>query len=663
MKNQPAITLFTIFILCFFSSSFSANAFQQDTVSRGKFILHKFQQPIGEENYSIVKRGDSLKLFSDFKFNDRGQDVPLQTWLTLNKNGIPVYFKTKGKTSRTSVIDAEVKIGSDSAAVWTNGILRKEKKPSTYFTISGYSPVSVQMQLIKYWKQKNRPATVQVYPKGNLKIKLDGNDTVDLLGEKKTLERYFIKGLIWGDEIIWTDQAGELVALFTNDAEGDKFEAIQSAYLSSLPSFISKAASYGMANLKLKNNEKDNPVIALINGNVIDVISGNTIQNNVVLIENGVITKIGAKEKVEIPKQAKVIDLKGKSILPGLWDMHAHFQQVEWGPAYLAAGITTVRDCGNEFDFINSVQNAIDNNRGIGPKILKAGIIDGDSDMALGIIRVNKAEDAKVIVKKYKDAGFHQIKIYSSVKPDMIKAITTEAHKLGLSVTGHVPQGVSLMEAINLGQDQINHCTFVRRAMLRPDQKELNLEDSTAQKILQALKTNNIVVDPTLAIYEWILRPLEQPVDAFEPGVNYVSEDLKEIFRNTGMPAEEAKARKLVLDDIKKIVLAMHKMGITIVAGTDMMVPGFSLYRELELYHDAGLTPLEALQTATITPARVMKMEKESGSVAAGKKADLIIVDGNPLDHLSDIRKVTLVIKNGKIFNPSELRAIVDFKR
>ncbi len=258
----------------------------------------------------------------------------------------------------------------------------------------------------------------------------------------------------------------------------------------------------------------------------------------------------------------------------------AHFQQVEWGPAYLAAGVTTVRDCGNEFDFINSVKNAIDNYAGVGPRILRAGIIDGDGQFALGIVHANTAGEAKSIVKKYKDAGYDQIKIYSSVKPDMIKAIAEEAHAVGLSVTGHIPQGVGLLDAIKAGQDQVNHFTFVYQAMRKDKtQQKIVMTDSLPQKVLAVLKEKKTVVDPTLGIYEWITRPLNQPVDAFEPGVNYVTEDLKEIFRNTGLPAEAAAKRKYLLETGKEIVLAMHRAGIVIVAGTDMMVPGFSLFR------------------------------------------------------------------------------------
>jgi imidazolonepropionase-like amidohydrolase len=632
----------------------------QDTLSKGTFILHKFQQPIGKEFYSIVKKSDSLRIHSDFKFNDRGSDVPLQTTLVTDIHGIPFYFKTKGSTSRSSVIDSEVKIKNSHALIRVNKEVCESKTSKQYFTISGYSPVVIQMQLLKYWKDHDKPGLLTTYPSGTVKIRLSGFDTIAREDAKIVLERYFISGLIWGNEIVWTDASGKLVALFTNDAEGDKFEGMEESYVSLLPMFIAKAAAYGMASFN--TNQTISKSIGLKNANIINVVSGQVTRNGVVLIKNGIIQKVGQASEVKIPSGIKVIDLAGKYILPGLWDMHAHFQQVEWGPAYLAAGVTTVRDCGNEFDFINAVKEAIDNNKGIGPRIIKAGIVDGDGRFALGIVRVNNATEAKAVVKRYKDAGFEQIKIYSSVKPDIIKAIASEAHSLGLSVTGHVPQGVKTLDAIALGLNQINHFPYIYSALLSPGQKKISLKDSSAQNALRILKENHVVVDPTLGVFEWTMRSLDDPMETIEPGVNYITEDLKEIFRNTGLPGAEAAKNKFFLEGGKEIVLALHRMGIPIVAGTDMLIPGFSIYRELELYQSAGLSALEAIQTAAIVPARVMKKESESGTIEEGKNADMIIVDNNPLANISNLRQVSLVLKGGTIYNPSELRKMVGFK-
>src|SRR4029077_2267303 len=135
-----------------------------------------------------------------------------------------------------------------------------------------------------------------------------------------------------------------------------------------------------------------------------------------VVIRKGRIVATGPRSKVKIPKHANVVDAKGKFILPGLWDMHAHFEQVEWGPIYLAAGVTTVRDCGNELEFITAARDAIPQRRGLGPRILAAGIVDGSGEMALGVQRVDTTEQARMWTDRYHAEGFQQMKIYSSVK-------------------------------------------------------------------------------------------------------------------------------------------------------------------------------------------------------------------------------------------------------
>jgi imidazolonepropionase-like amidohydrolase len=341
--------------------------------------------------------------------------------------------------------------------------------------------------------------------------------------------------------------------------------------------------------------------------------------------------------------------------------MHAHFEQVDWGPAYLAAGVTTVRDCGNEFGFINSVQSAIDNGKGIGPKILKAGIIDGKGPMALGIIQADTKEEAIKEVDRYKDNGFVQIKIYSSAKPAIVKAICDEAHKLGLTVTGHIPNGMTLQAGVDSGMDMVNHVQYVFSVMKRNKDRSVNFEDSTSLAALKFIKQHNTVIDPTLGIFEMVFRSTKDDITEMEPAFYSLPLPLQAIFKNTGMPAENAVKLKPVWDSFQKLVKVMYDNGITIVAGTDQGFPGYSLDRELELYVNAGLTPMQAIRTATITPASVMKMDKETGSVEVGKKADIIIVDGDPLTTIRDIRKVTTVIKGGKIYDPGMLHKLVGF--
>jgi cytosine/adenosine deaminase-related metal-dependent hydrolase len=174
--------------------------------------------------------------------------------------------------------------------------------------------------------------------------------------------------------------------------------------------------------------------LAFIGARVISVTGEADIANATVVTRGGKIIAVGPRDKVKVPSDAQRIDVAGKFIIPGLWDMHAHYEQVEWGPIYLAAGVTTVRDVGNEFEFITAVRDAVNSGKGLGPHMLVAGVVDGDSSYAIGVARVNSPADAQMWVQRYGDAGFQQMKIYSSMTSDNVRAVCTNAHRLGMTV-------------------------------------------------------------------------------------------------------------------------------------------------------------------------------------------------------------------------------------
>jgi imidazolonepropionase-like amidohydrolase len=394
----------------------------------------------------------------------------------------------------------------------------------------------------------------------------------------------------------------------------------------------------------------------------------------VVVIERGRIVDAGPKSRVKIPGGAQKIDARGKTILPGLWDMHAHFEQVEWGPIYLAAGATTVRDCGNEFEFITAVRDAVVNSRGLGPRLLLAGIVDGTGPLALGVARVDTPKEARMWTDKYHDAGFQQMKIYSSVKLEEVKDVAEEAHRLGMTVTGHVPEGLNAYQVIEAGQDQINHISYIADIMTPPLPEgasrldranaaaNIDLKSPEAQKAIAFLVQHGTVVDPTVALFEFFTASSAKLPASIEPGVTHVAPELQAILAEAGPPTAHTELQEKIVQKDIAIIGALHHAGVPIVAGTDQTVPGYSLYREIELYAQAGFTPMEAIQAATIVPARVMGLDKELGTVEAGKRADVIILDANPLESIHNIRKVEFVITNGVMYNCAELWRSVGFK-
>ncbi|AYL97025.1 amidohydrolase family protein [Mucilaginibacter celer] len=658
---KKPLLLFTA-ALAFFTNAKAQTDLPVDSTT---FYLHKFEQHIGKETYYVRKHKDAITYTIDFKFVDRGSPVPLKTEMKVNPVGDPIELIIKGNTSRFSTIDDKVSIRGSEASIKVNDSSYTKKIPALSFPIGGYSPATVQQLLIQYWNRHKRPANITTLPFGSVQIKAVGIDQLSFKGKTLLLNRIVIGGLVWGNEIIWTDKQGNLIALMTNDAEGDKTEMMRAEYEELLPELIGKAAAVGMQLFakEAAPKGKADKIIAITGGNVIDVNTGTTLPGAVVLIENGIIKAVGKPADVKIPAGAKIIDAKDKTVLPGLWDMHAHFEQAEWGPAYLAAGVTTVRDCGNEFSYINAIKAAIDDGKGVGPNIIKAGIIDGKGPVALGIIQADTKEEAIKAVDRYKENGFGQIKIYSSVKPAIVKAICDEAHRLGLTVTGHIPDGMTLQQGVDSGMNMVNHIQYVYSIMKRDKNRAIVFDDSVSKAAVKFIKDHNVVIDPTVGVFELAFRSTKDDITKLEPNYNTLPLPLQALFVNMGLGPEQAAKLHPAYKSMKNAVKVLYDAGIPIVAGTDMGFPGYSLDRELELYVEAGLTPLQAIKTATITPATVMGMAKSTGSVEAGKQADVVIVDGDPLKNISEIRKVSVVIKNGMIYSPVALHRMVGFKR
>lgn len=636
---------------------FSATSLPAQIPDSGSFILHKFQQAIGRETFTTDRQGSIETWKVDFSFTDRGTKVALKAAMTTT--GIyPTILSIKGRTSRLTRIDDSLAIDGDTVRVKVNDSSYSTTLPRFAFPVTGYAPVTFQMLLVQYWKQYGQPASIPLLPFGTANIRIDGYDTLwwDKL-HPLVLQRIVIGGLIWGNEFLWFDQAGHLACMIGIDAEFDKFEATDPGWEPALPWLLNKAAVYGMRLFPGAHGQSGN--LALTGGTLIDVVGGHSIPNATVLVSNGRIVSAGTG--IAIPAGYTQKDVTGKTILPGLWDMHAHFEQVEWGPAYIGAGITTVRDCGNEFDFINAVKQSIDAGEGIGPHILKAGLIDGHGPMALGVVQAGDAEEAVKAVDRYKANGFVQIKIYSSVKPEVVKAICDEAHRVGLTVTGHIPEGMNLLQGVDSGMDMVNHIPFVAAVLHKGKDFSIDFSDPKNAEVIRFLKDHHTVVDPTLAVYEIEMRSLQDSITRIEPNYYTLPPVIQTLYVNSGTNPKTAAFGQVIFRSWESIVKALHENGIPIVTGTDECLPGYSLYRELELYVQAGLTPMEALRAATIVPARVMKMDDRTGSVTAGKTADLIVVDGDPLQDISQIRKVSLVIKEGVVYDPVAVHRLVGF--
>jgi imidazolonepropionase-like amidohydrolase len=648
-------------------------AVAQETATSGTFALHKFAKAIGKETYSIETKGDDYTLTSHFLFTDRGSPVPLETTFVASTADMsPRSYVAKGRASRLSEMDDSVTTKGNLISITRRGKTEAQEASGPWFITDGYSPVAMQEQMMRWWLMHGKPAEFTVFP-SNSKVHIELASTLSVNGHVG--HGYTVGGLIWGEESLWMDDAQNLIALVSTDAEFDHFEAVREPYQGSLGAFIGAAVQANLAALaKLSASARMAPAprLAIVGATLEDSTGSPALKDSVILIENGVIKAIGPRSQVPVPRDATVLDASGKYAIPGLWDMHAHYEQVEWGPIYLAAGVTSVRDVGNEFDFIRTVHQELDRkqNPAIGPHLEFAGIIDGTGPSALGAVLADTPEQALAWVEKYKDAGARQIKIYSSVKPEIVKAITTEAHARGMTVTGHIPEGMTAIEGINDGMDQINHISYelqyFSRAVLdadgKPDRTKarvLELDGPRSKDLISTLRAHHTILDPTVALYESFQNT--KPLDQLEPGLDHVAPQLREALDSPPAPADEAALTNARWQVLMATLRALHAAGIPIVAGTDQTVPGYSLHRELELYVEAGFTPLEALQAATIEAARALGVERESGSLGLGKRGDVLLLDADPLADIHNTRRVWRTIAAGAVYDPAPLWRSIGF--
>ena len=364
----------------------------------GTFRLHKFAQPIGAETYTITRQDDdTLTLESHFTFTDRGTTVPLTATLTAAPDYTPRTFTIAGSTSRLSRIDVSVEVTSSTARIRDGRDERTVPAPTPVFTIAGYAPVALEMALMRYWKAHGSPASLPVLPSGRVEIRDRGPDTIAIGGRQVALERFSVKGLVWGIETLWMDREGSLAALVTRDAEFDHFEALRDGLEPALTTFIATAARDEMRELEELSASlpgRRSGTLAFTGATLIRGTADAPIPHATIVTRGGRIVAAGPGASTPVPPDAARIDVTDRYIIPGLWDMHAHYEQVEWGPIYLAAGVTTVRDVGNELEFIAAVRDAIREGRGLGPRMLLAGVVDGDGPITIGVARVANAADA-----------------------------------------------------------------------------------------------------------------------------------------------------------------------------------------------------------------------------------------------------------------------------
>lgn len=672
---RSSLVLFALLGACHAGTRPSSLAVAPQPEGTEVFALYKFLQRIGMERTTFTKARDGgTEVKTTFTFNDRGTDVSLGSLYRLAADGSVARFEAWGTNARGAPYDVRVAATDGAFEVQRLGEEPRQVPPAKPFAVaSGYAPVIGQELMVQAWLAALRPSRLRLLPEGEVAIESRGKESFTVDAKPVALEHLAVRGLVWGREDLWIDEAGKLAGLVTRDAEFDHFEAIRADLTPAVEEMVARAGADAVAWLgEAVPASHKTGTLALVGARLVDGTGAKPVEDAVVLIEGDRIRAAGPRGAVALPADAERIDLSGKTIVPGLWDMHAHVQQVEQMAAYLAAGVTTVRDVGNILPFIAAIRDSVEAGKGVGPRVLVDPIFDGEGRMAIGTLRIAAREDIVPMLDKAQRAGATEIKIYSSLKPALVAPVCAEAHRRGLKVTGHVPNGMNVLEAIEAGFDGVNHVSYAvdlelpaaaeeRQKLSRGERRRrmanADLGAAPMQKLFALAAARHTTFDPTIALYELLMLPLEE-LKLREPGLAKMPPELRGAYAG-GDPAD-ATAAALFRKSLE-IVGELHKHGVPIVAGTDIGVPGHSLHRELELYVEAGFTPMEALQAATLVPARAMGKDGELGTIAAGKRADVVVLDGDPLADIHAIRRISLVIARGRPYQPAPLWKIAGF--
>jgi imidazolonepropionase-like amidohydrolase len=428
-------------------------------------------------------------------------------------------------------------------------------------------------------------------------------------------------------------------------------------------------------------------VLAFTHVTVIDVAAKDSKSalklDQTVVVTGNRVTAVGRASRIKVPAEARVINAAGKYLIPGLWDMHVHlsFATELALPTLMANGVLGVRDMGGDLDQIDDWRRRISEGQLLGPRIVRVGlIVDGQKpDAPFRLTVTNQAEGRQAVVT-LKQRGVDFIKVHNGVLRETYFALADEARRQNIPLVGHIPKEVTPAEASDAGQLSIEHAESLFDNILFSASRDgqsamegLNLayaayRDDKAALLFRAFRDNGTWYDPVLVTYRSFAFRTDFAASP-DPRNRYAAPAMKLLWDKHQpvpkmVPAETVAARKSVFTRLLGLVGQMQREGVNILAGTDAggirdVVPGFSLHDELLLLVQAGLSPMEALRTATINPAKFLNMQDRLGAIEQGKLADLVLLNANPLEDIGNTRKINAVVTNGKFFDRKALDVLL----
>jgi hypothetical protein len=610
-----------------------------------------------------------------FEFNDRGRGPKIEAHYVIAPDGSPLSTDITGNDYLKAPVDEHFSVEAGVGRWKSSSENGQAPAPGFYVSING---PAAEPALLVGALLKAKDASVKLFPAGEAKLERMTEVTVESHGQKIHLTEFGITGLSFEPQTVWLDDDQHFFGV-----PGKWFAFLREGWEDvndQLYAIDRKAQDERYARLAHELARHPDHPVAVEHVRLFDSEQATVREDQTVVIRGERITMVGASSSVIVPKDAEIVDGTGKTLLPALFDMHAHAQAGD-GILNIASGITTIRDMGNDIGELRHLQDQWESGTAIGPRVWKSGFIDGHGPyQAPSGLYADTAEEAQADVNRYADLGYIQIKLYSSLNPEFVSGIVKTAHARGLRVSGHVPNGMIASQFVEDGADEIQHINFIflnflagkvkdtrtpeRFTAVAANAAKLDLQSKEVNDFIALLLQHHTTVDVTLACFEGMFTGrLGKVSPDLAPVLNRLPAQVQRSAYTGGLQVTEENDQ-LYKDSYRamlQMTKRMYDAGIPILAGTDS-TPGIMLHRELELEVEAGIPPAKALQIATFNAARLLKQEKDLGSIASGKRADFVLVEGNPVEHISDIRRCRLVMKNGVVYKSAELYSAAGIK-
>jgi imidazolonepropionase-like amidohydrolase len=622
--------------------------------------------------YQEARYGDDGTLAVHYEYNDRGRGPKLDGEYRIGGDGIPERLAIKGVAYFKTPVDESW--SRDAQGVrWKNASENEQRPagtPGFYLPLEGLPEDGVLLARALLAAEGRK---LPLLPTGEARIEQVTSLRVKGKSSETEAVLYAVHGLDLTPSYVWLD--GEQRFLAT---PSDWSSMVRDGFEDALPKLAERQKAvereYVAGLAKRLTHRLDRPLV-IDDVRVFDPETLAVAAGQKLVIEGGRIVAAGPRGDVATPPGAETWAGENRFAMPGLWDMHVHVAEND-GLLHLAGGVTTVRDLANDNERLAARIADFEAGTEIGPRVIRAGFIDGRGPFQ-GPTKVfaDNPEEARKAIDAFASGDFVQVKLYSSVKPELVPAMIARAHEQGLRVSGHVPQGMSAREFVEAGADELQHANFLflnfladetvdtrtpaRFTVVAARGVELDLGGPEVRSFVELMRERGTVVDPTLVTFEDLFldrpglmgpsryRTVGRMPPIWQRYIRAASGGL-EVTPETDIAHRES-FRRMV-----DMVGLLHRSGVKLVAGTDTFV-AFALPRELELYVQAGIPPAEVLRIATLGSARVMKRDKDFGRLAPGYVADVVLLDGDPTRLITDVLNVHRVVRGDRWFDPEAL--------